>query len=283
MKVQILFSFFFFFFSSLYAEVSTIAPFSVLVEPDNKSFKDSGTVNGIYLSTGTLVYLNEFSYSHADLRYKQGTTNLEQDDFYFSYSRYFLGYSYKLALHTITTSDTNLQNGSTFIVGYKRWKYFNISKLTYGIDFYHSFYTNGSDLNEVKKAISLNQLTGYISYFKPFQIFSNFLSLKLNYEDATTYDQSYFSFALKDIIYFKKVALEFGYFGGKMQTGIMDGGATVYNSKDLLQQKVQAKITYTVIPSVKINTAYSSTLLDEYLNQKSLNNQTISFGIVYTR
>jgi len=283
MKLRVIFFFVLFFSVNLFAELSVVSPFSVITQPDSNSIKNSGTINGVYLSSGTLAYLSEFSYSYSDLRYKESTTNLEQNDFYFSYSRYFFNHSYKIALHTIATSDTNLQNGSTFIIGYSRWNYFGTTKLTYGIDFYHSFYTNGLDLNEEKKAISLNQLTGYISYFKPFKSISNVLSLKVNYENALTYNKNYFSFSLKNIVYYKKVSLELGYFGGKMQTGVMDGGATVYNSKDMLHKKIQAKVSYSIIPSLKINTAYSSTLLDEYLSKKSLNNAAITFGIVYIK
>ena len=63
-----------------YAEVSTILPYSAILDYSEKSSKNSGSINGVYFSTGNLSYLTEVSYSHTNIKYKQSTTSLKQDE-----------------------------------------------------------------------------------------------------------------------------------------------------------------------------------------------------------
>ena len=264
----------------LKAEVTTVSPFSVYIDYDKKSFKSSGMINGIYFSSGTLSYLTEISYSHTDIKYKYLTQHLTQDEVTFVYSRYFLNYAYKIGVHTNATTDKDLQNGTTAILGLNGWKFFNRDKLSYGVNFYNTYYPNGTDLNNNNKSISINELSFNVAYFKPFVSFSNFISLTFNYERA--YSDNYFLVQFKDVIYFRLFSLEATYLVGDLQTGILDGGFNVYNSKDMLHQKAGLKINYFVLPNIKLNLSYTNVKYDEFQNKNSLKNNIVSFGFNYT-
>jgi len=263
----------------LKAEVTTVSPFGVYLDYDKKSFKNSGVISGVYFSSGTLSYLTEISYSHTDIKYKYLTQHLTQDEVTFVYSRYFLNYAYKIGVHTNATTDKDLQNGTTAILGLNGWKFFNRAKLSYGVDFYNTYYPNGKDLNDNNKSININELSFNVAYFKPFVSFSNFISLTFNYERA--YDIDFFSTQLKDIIYFKSLSIEGSYFIGDLQTGILDGGFSVYNSKDMLHHKANLKVTYNISYKTKLSLAYSKTVYDEFNNQNNLLKDTIYFSFSY--
>ena len=268
--------------TTLSAEVSVISPSTVYIKSDKKSFKESGTVNGIYFSSGTLSYLSEFSYTHTDIRYKYDTQNLVQDEITMLYSRFFIDHSYKIGFHTNTTTDTNLQNGTTVILGYNRWNWFERSKLSYGLEVYDSYYTNGTDLKENNSSINITQLMTHIDYFSPFTSFSNFVSLKFNYENAYSYHKNMFSFEIKDVIYYKTFTFELNYFGGKLQTGVLAGGLVVYNSKDIIKRKFGTKIGYRISTNININLSYTSSLVDEYRSVNNLSNDAFAFNVSYT-
>ncbi|SFV74597.1 hypothetical protein MNB_SM-3-488 [hydrothermal vent metagenome] len=279
MKKSIFFSLVF--TTSLFSEVITVAPFSVYIDADTKSFKDSGSVNGIYISSGTLSYLMEFTYTHTDIRYKYNTKNLLQDEYTMSYSKYFLDHSYKVGIHTNTTTDTDLQNGVTFLTNFNKWKWKNrLTKINYGGSLFYSYYTNGKDLNENNSSIHITQLAlngGILHYF---QYFSNYASITLNYENG--YSKSYLFGELKDSIYYKKFTFNIGYFQGKMQTGILDGGASVYNSKDILHQKINLGINYKATPKTSVGISYTNTNYDEYQGKSNLSNNIFTLNASYT-
>lgn len=267
--------------STLYAEVTTLIPTSVIVNYNKNSFKDSGTMQSVYLSTGTLSYLTEFNYVFTDIRYKYNTNNLVQHEYTIKYSRYFPTFSYNLGIHTNTTTDTDLQNGTTFILGTNKWKYFGYKKLSYGIDIYHSYYTDGKDLHDNNRTINISQITPSLSYYKPFKSFANFIAIKFNYEIASTYNKSFFSYEIQDIIYYKKLILTLNYFGGEMQTGITDNGFNVYNSKDILKQKIKIKVGYKINEKIQWNLALSNSVLDEFKNKNNILNNVISLSLNY--
>ncbi len=268
--------------SSLFAEVSVISPSTIYVKSDKKSFKESGTINSIYMSSGTLSYLIEFAYAHTDIRYKGSTQNLMQDEITMLYSRFFIDHFYKIGFHTNTTTDTNLQNGTTFIGGYTRWNWFERDKLSYGVEIYDSYYTNGTDLEEHSSSINITQLTTHIGYFSPFTYLSNFISLQFHYENAYSYDKNLFAYEIKNIIYYKTFTFELDYLGGELQTGVLAGGFSVYNSKDIIQRKFASKIGYQVSSNINLKFSYSSSIIDEYKSAKAINNSAIALNISYT-
>ncbi len=267
---------------TLKAEVSVILPYSSIVLDDDKSFKNNGTVSGFYTSTGTLVYLSEFEYTHTDIKYKFITENLTQDEFTMRYNRFFIDHSYKIGIHTNSTTDVDLQNGTTLIIGLNKWSWIGTSKFTYGGDIYNSSYANGKDLNDNNSSVNVLQFTGYASYYKPFKWFSNTISLKLNIESISAYEKNYLSFELKNIIYYKKLSIEMDAFIGKMQTGIRDTGSTVFNSKDILKQNLKIKVGYFITDKIKTTFSYASIVYDEYKNQDDLQKSAVAFTASYT-
>lgn len=270
--------------SSLQAEVVTVAPYSGVLSYDNNSSKNSGTINGFYASSGTLNYLMEFSYAATDIKYKYATTNLTQDEFTFVYNRYWKSHALKVGIHTNSTTDKSLQNGITLILGGSKWKWYGYSKLTYGLDYYTTEYANGQDLEDNNVSVRVNQLSPYISYYKPFSLNTKtFTSLKINLENINAYtsDKSYRSYELKNTIYYKKAYLELGVFGGKFRTGIKDNGMTVYNSKDIIKKSLSAKIGYYINTKLNTSLAYSSSTYDEYEHNSENTNTAVVISASY--
>jgi hypothetical protein len=269
---------------SLHAEVVSIVPYSGVLNYDSNSIKSSGTINGVYVNSGTLSYLTEFSYTSTDVKYKQSTDNLVQDEFTFIYNRYFKTHALKIGLHTNSTTDTTLENGSTFILGMKKWKWYGYSKFTYGLDYYSTFYGNGENLDGNKTKVTVTQFTPYFSYYKPYRKFTSLISGKVNFEtiNAYTNDTSYTSYELKDKFFYKKGYLELGYFGGKLRTGIKDGGMTVYNSKDIITQALSAKVGYYINTKLNTSLSYTSSTYDEYKNADDLTSSAIVMTLSYT-
>ncbi len=269
---------------SLHAEVVTIVPYSGVLNYDSNSTKSSGTINGIYVSSGTLSYLTEFSYTSTDVKYKQSTDNLKQDEFTFIYNRYFRTNAFTIGLHTNSTTDTTLQNGTTLIVGVKGWRYRGYNKFTYGLDYYNTNYANGEDLEDNNARVIVSQFTPYFSYYKPYRKFTSLISGKVNFEtiNAYTNDTSYISYEIKDKLFYKQIYVEFGYFGGKLRTGIKDGGMTVYNSKDIITQAFSAKIGYYINTRLNTSLSYSSSTYDEYENADDLSSSVLVMTLSYT-
>ena len=142
----------------------------------------SGMVNGFYLSSGTLKYLTEFSYTRTNIEYTSGSIDdLSQDEITFIHHRYFLNKSFKYGIHTNSTSYVDLQNGNTLILGGSYWKFFGYDKLTLGKDFYYSIY--GINLPKQLVNIAENKpITPQLDYeasklFIRFTDFSDFSTL----------------------------------------------------------------------------------------------------------
>jgi len=267
------------FVTSLYAEVVTVAAnVTFLNYTDAK--KSSATTSEFYINSGTLSYLTEFDYSRTDMTYNNSVKTLSQDEFTFVYSRYFLGYSYKFGLHMNSTTDTDLENGTTTIVGINGWKYFGYSKLIYGLDYYYSTYANGTDLNLQKKSIIVNELSGYCSYYAPFTNVSNLVLARVNYENIEAYEESYTSFEFVDTLYFRDTEVSLKGFFGKMQTGVRGGGMIVYNLKDMLKNEFSLNVAYHFDKNFKLNIAASQSKSDEYFGLEITTN-SITVGASY--
>jgi len=265
--------------TSLFAEVTTVATnIAFLNYSDAK--KSSATSSSAYISTGTLSYLTEFAYSRTDMTYNNTVQTLSQDEFTFVYNRYFVGYSYKFGLHMNSTTDTDLENGTTAILGIGAWNYFGYSKLSYGLDYYYSTYANAIDLNFQKNSIIVNELSGYVSYYAPFQSFSNLFAIKINYESIEVYEESYTSFEVSNKLYIGDAEFALKGFFGKMQTGIRDGGMVVYNSKDILKNSFSVYLGYHLDENFMLNISYSQIKSDEYLSNEILTS-VVAVGASY--
>jgi len=265
--------------TSLFAEVTTVATnIAFLNYTDAK--KSSATLFSTYFNTGTLSYLTEFSYVRTDITYNNSTTALSQDEFTFIYKRYFEDYSYKFGLHMNSTTDRDLENGTTTILGIGAWNYFGYSKLSYGLDYYYSTYANATDLSFQKNSIIVNELSGYMSYYTPFQSFSNLFAIKINYESIEVYEESYTSFELSNKFYIGDAEIALKGFFGKMQTGIREGGMVVYNSKDVLKSSLSINFGYHLDESFMLDISYTQIQSDEYLSNEIITS-VIAVGASY--
>ena len=272
------------------AEVNSFMPYFATLDYDSKSAKNSGTVNGFLFSTGTLSYLTQIGYSHTHMKYKNTTDDLTQDEITFIYNKYKLTYATKIGIHTNNTTDTDLMNGNTIILGISKWKYFkNYSKLTYGIDYYNSLYVNGHNLLKADAnntmSIRAHQFTPYFSYYKPFKTFSNILNVKYNYEDIKAYNKTYSSYQIKNTIYKGRYGFGITYMGGKMQTGVKKGGMVVYNSKDIITRSIGIDATLFVNKKLNTNLSYTSTTADEhqvdYSYKKDVKSNAVVIKVTY--
>jgi hypothetical protein len=267
---------------SLSADILTINPFSVYLNSDKNSIKDGGTINGVYLSNGNLGYLNEFIYTHTDIKYKNSTQNLVQDELTMKYTKFFLNSAYTIGVHTNTTEDVDLQNGTTLILGTKRWEYFGYKKLSYGMNIYQSLYRNGTDLNGMKKNINITSLSANLDYYIPFNNFSNYTSIKYHNEMATTYEKNYSAFEITNIFYFEKYHnIKLNYLIGELQTGVLDNGNTVYNSKDIIKNITKIEYNYQYSDHLKVGVGYSNTTYDEFNFKENLSNDSIVLNLDY--
>ena len=281
MKKTSIFLLIFLFSTFLNAEYYTILPYSIALKQSKSSLKESGTLNGIYFSSGTLSYLTEISYEHTDIRYKNTTYNLKQDEVTTKYSKYFINYSYTIGFHYNSTTDNNLQNGLTYIGALKRWKWLNnLEKRTYGMEIYHSTYSNGSDLSNNQKTINVEQITFFLNYYKIYSFYSNYFEIKPNIEYARTYNKILYSLNFQDVFYYKTFNISLSGFLGKLQTGIQNSGNTVINSKDIINYKLGIKINYSINKRLNIGSGYSFINVNEF-NNKNVNNSTISITLGY--
>jgi len=271
--------------SSLLAEVTTIVPYSVYLDYGSKSAKDSGTINGVYFSTGDLNYLTEISYSSTNISYRNSNiSDLVQNEATFIYHKYTKKYATKIGFHANSTTDTDLQNGLTMIVGISSWKYYGYyKKLSYGVDYYNSYYANGQDLDQNATKVTVNQITPYVSYYQPLKTVSNKISLKANFQsiDAYSGDTSYTSFELKDRVFMKKSYFEIKYIFGKSRTGISDGGMTVYNSKDLMTNTLSLKMGYYLNKKITLSGSLTKNRFDEFGGNNNVTNQIIVGTLSY--
>lgn len=256
--------------SALLADVSTVLPYAGSINygsNNNKSVKDKANLYGFHYSIGNLSYLLDFDYSHIKTKYKNSATpDLKQDDVVLTYSKFYPTFMYKLGLHTINTTDKQLDNGWTIITGIGGYKFYGYNKLTYGIDGYYSSYKDGHDENYVAKKVKISQVTPYISYYKALSLnLGNTVTAKLNYQHSSNFvKKSYTSYEFSDTIFYKKTFTTFKFYGGKMRTGIKDGGFVVYNTLDLMKNGYGVKFGYHLSKKTTLSISYDSNTYREF-------------------
>jgi len=273
----------------LLADVSTILPYGVAISYDKdsaKSAKDSAILAGIYASKGNLGYLTEISYSHLNAKYKDSNiSNLVQDDFVISYSKYFKDYMYKIGGHYVNTTDTRLGNGyivtsSTAQYGYNKYNY----KYTYGTDGFFSLYSSAHNEIGESKSLKIVQLSPYISFYKALNLnWGNKVKFKANYEFAYDLLQTdYLSYSVSDMLFYKKYTLTLSAYGGEMRAGVKDGGMSVYNSLDMMKTGYGIKLKYRLKPAHNISLGYTTNTSQEDGMTQDSTNTIISLAYSYS-
>jgi len=256
--------------SSLFAEVTTFLPYGANINYTNdgtKSAKKDGTISGLYFSYGNLSYLLELDASHTNIKYKDSTTSdLKQNDFTFAYSGYYPTWKYKIGFHYIDTTDNDLRDGDVLITEIGGYQSYGYDKFSYGLEGYYSYYKDGTDENGVRKKIKIYQGTPYMGFSKAIDINTrNNIKIKLNYVSSKDYSTtSCKSYELEDTLYYKKFYTTLKIYGGKMKSGVKDGGHTVYNTKDLLKDGYSFKVGYFIDKNFAVSASYAKNNFEEY-------------------
>jgi len=256
--------------SSLFAEVVTILPYVANIDYTNnptESAKKDGTISGIYYSYGNLSYLFEMDYGYTKIKYKNPlTSDLKQDDFTIAYSGYFPAWMYKIGLHNVNTTDKDLGDGNVLITALGGYQSYGYDKLSYGLEGYASRYKDGHDEYGVKKKINIYQATPYIGFSKAIDTNTrNNTKLKVNYIRCSDYKKkTYTSYEFEDTISYKSFYATIKAYGGKMKSGVKDGGHTVYNTKDLMKDGYSLKLGYQIDKNLGISASYAKNNFVEY-------------------
>jgi len=256
--------------SSMFAEVITVLPYAGQIDYDNsntKSVKDKGTLLGFHASVGTLKYLLEADYSHISTEYKDSTLDdLSQDDITVAYSKYYDNFMFRIGDHYINTNDTQLGDGNVIIASLGGYNWDGYDKYSYGIEGYYSLYSDGHDESYTKTTINILQFTPYVSFYKYFnKNMTNTIVLKMNYEIAPDYvEDTYTSYEISDTFGYKKIFTTLKYYNGEMRSGIKDGGFTVFNTLDLLNDGFNIKIGYYLTPNATLSISYGENNYEEF-------------------
>jgi len=273
--------------SSLFADVTTVLPYAASIDytdnPD-ESVKKDGTLGGLYFSNGNLNYLFEMDFSHTNIKYKDTTQNdLEQNDFLIAYSGYFSSWMYKIGLHHITTTDTDLGDGDVLITAIGGYQTYGYDKFTYGIEGYYSNYDDGVDEFDVQRKINIYQVTPYVGYSNAIDINTrNDIKIKVNYVNSSDYIQNdYTSYEIEDTFYFKKVYVTLKAYAGEMKSGVKDSGHTVYNTKDLLKDGYTMKAGYAINKYNTISVSYAKNNFEEYGQTGTASNEVAVISLTY--
>ena len=248
--------------TSLFGEVATILPYYANIDyATNNSIKDKGTLGGVYMSYGNLNYLVDLDVASTTIDYKDPTlfSTLKQTDVTASYAQYFPTFMYKIGIHNINTTDTDLGDGNTLITALGGYKYYGYDKLTYGLEGYWTRYGSGHDDNGVAQTINIYQATPYIGYSKAIDINSrNNLDVKLNYIYASKFNtKDYTSLNVVDTYYYKNFYSAINGYTGRMKAAVQDGGHTVYNLKDLVKNGYGVKFGYYLSKDLNLDVSYN--------------------------
>ena len=254
--------------TSLFGEVTTILPYyGTLDYATDGSIKDKGSITGAYMSYGNLNYLVDLDVAYTKISYKSSTLlgDLKQGDITSTVSWYYPKYMFKLGLHHIQTTDTDLGDGDTIITGTEGYKYYGYDKLNYGIEGYWSRYGSGTDENNVQKAINVYQTTPYVGYSKAINVNTrNNVNLKMDYIYASDFNtKSYTSFTLSDTLYYKNFYTTATGYTGEMKAGVKDGGHSVYNLKDLVKDGYGLKVGYFLKKNLTFDIGYNKNNFQE--------------------
>ncbi len=257
---------------SLFAEVTTLLPYAASLQYDSspsKSTKDNGKMAGLYFSYGNLDYLFEMDYAKTNIKYKNATTsNLVQDDFTVAYSFYSDTHFLKLGLHHISTTDTDLGNGNTFILTFGENRWDGYDKYSYALETYYSVFKDGFNDRNISKKIALLQITPSFTFSKSIDINTrNTLHIAGNWVHTNDYTKNnYYSYEVQDTLYYKNFFVNAKFYGGQMITGVKDGGNTVFNTKDVLNSGYGVKLGYYFTPSSILAIGYEVNKYREFLS-----------------
>ena len=230
----------------LYGDVVSILPYAGSIDYGNDiqtSAKDRASIYGVHISIGDLSYLLELDYCAYDALYKDKTLSpLQQNDFTAIYSSYTPSFMLRYGVHYVQTTDTQLDDGVVAIVGWGGYDFFGYDKLSYGLDFYGSYYPHGHNetqsVTQTSQGVRLAQFSPYIQYYKALNLhWGNKVSFRYNWEYGFDFQQKQYSlYEISDTLYYDQLYVTLEYYNGEMRSGVMQGGFVVYNTLDLLKR-----------------------------------------------
>ena len=272
----------------LLAEVITLVPYGGYTTYDSdssKSIKESGVFGGLYTNVGTLSYLLELNYMYMNTVYKEDVDliDLVQHDITLAYSSYSTNFMYKIGAHYTETNDLILGNGIVAILSFGGYNYFGYDKVSYGLDGYYSYYADRINYTNTNTNMGIGQLTPYLSYYNVLKLgVANTISFKLNYQYAGNYSQKeYISYELSDTLIYNKIKINLSAYTGEMKSGVKEGGLSVYNSLDLMQDGISLSLGYYVTPSFITSISYNYSFYEEAFLDKPTSTDTFSANLNY--
>ena len=250
--------------------ITTVKPYTgyIIYDTDGaKSTKDSGVLGGVYLSHGDLDYLMEFDVGYTQVKYKSSTGNsdITQLDMTLAYSKFYTNYMLKGGLHYINSTDVALGNGIAFIGAVGGYKWVGYDKYSYGLEAYYTYYADAQNSTGGTQKVNLFQLTPYLTYSKAININTrNNIDFRVNHIIANDYTQtSYTAYQISDTLFYKKFFLTARVSFGEMKSGLLDGGHTAYNTKDLIKSGYGIKLGYIAKPNLSFDIGFASNIVQE--------------------
>lgn len=262
--------------SVIMADTTTVTPYAGTLSYDSSSansLKDNAKFGGLYTSVGNLDYLFEFAYGYTNVKYKSGAIeNLKQHDITIKYGKYYKSFAWNVGLHYINNNEKgtikDLSDGYVAMGGINGYMWFGYNKLTYGVDMYYSYYTDAFDdtIGTAQTSVRVIQVSPKIMHSKAINLNTrNTIAFIANFIKASDYqDSSYTSYEISDTLGYKSFYATLKYNGGKMRSGVKDGGFTVYNTKDLLKSAYTAKLGYYFTPKLEADISYTKNNYEEY-------------------
>ena len=249
---------------------TSVVPYRASVTYDKKptaSIANTAKIIGLYMGNGNDEYKLEIDVAKTDIKYKYDSIqNLKQSDLSIIYNRYINKYFVKIGLHHIETTDNDLGNADTLIVALGRYHNTQEGTYTYTIEGFYSYYKRGHNEFGTKEAIKILQISPSFNFYKRISsTLSTKFGFQINYQKANQYyTHRYFSYKMENTFYYKKFFATLQYYAGEMKSGVEGGGTVVYNSKDLLKNRYNIKVGYTLNDNISMNVGYEKDLLREY-------------------
>lgn len=263
--------------SALTADVVSVTPYAGVLGYENdvtKSIKEKGRFYGLYASVGDLSYLLEADIARTDITYKETVKNsypdledIAQYDATLAYGRFWSSFYLKGGVHYINSNDVVLNDGIVGILSLGGYKFAGYDKYSYGVEGFFSYYKDGHDdsLAYTQKAVSIYQISPYLSAYNVFGGFGNLFAVKGDYQLTPDYvKNSYFSYTISDTLYYKSLYVNLRWRGGEMKTGVTNGGFAINNTLDLQKSGFGAEAGYYFSYKAILSVGYERNSYIEY-------------------
>ena len=264
---------------TLCASDLTVIPYYGAIKYDNaasKSLKDSAQflgLSGIWNNEAKSKNV-EVTYIHTKTDYKSTTSidSVLEHDLTVKYRVSNDDFRLKVGFHYVYSDEdlsyVDLGTGYVGILGLEGFSSFDKDHLSYGVEAYYSAYLDAHDESTLAytRMVDVMQFTPYLGYSRIFgDSIRNDLKLKINVIATTQYkDQGYYSYEVEDTFVYRGFYMTLKYLGGEMRSGVMNGGTTLFNNKDLILNYYDCKIGYYITPTLAMDITMGGMNYQEY-------------------